>query len=143
VPQRVYNAVLGIIAGVFLSVWVIPFACGICGMFYPPEEREKPFAVAAVTCVILCGLAGFVFGLRWGGYRLEGHSKRQGLAAITGGLLGIPCGILLAIPTGFLKSMMFTVPGCFFLGILLGAVFFGVKPPAPEVKQDEEKELRR
>jgi hypothetical protein len=134
--RRVYRAVLGIVAGVFLSVWVAPFACAIVGMFYSPEDREKPFVVAATISAILCGLAGLVFGIRWGGYRLEGRSKRQGFAAIAGGIVGIPCGIVLAILSGFLKSVMFTVPGCFFLGILLGAMLHGAKQMAPEAKQD-------
>jgi hypothetical protein len=54
-----------------------------------------------------------------------------------GGIVGIPCGILLAILSGFLKNAIFTVPGCFFLGVLLGAMIYGAEPPASKAKQDE------
>ena len=88
----------------------------------------------------MCGRAGMVFGVRCGGNRLEGRSKKRAFAAIIGGILGIPCGILLAIPTGILKYVIITVPVCFFGGILLGAMIYGPEPLTPGDNENEQEE---
>jgi hypothetical protein len=105
----------------------------VCGDFYRPEKPERAFAVVVTTCAILCGVAGLVFGLRWGGYRLP---KKQGVGVLTGGLVGILCGIMLAILTGIPKYVIFTVPIGFFLGIAIGAVVGGAEARASQQKSD-------
>jgi len=78
--RKLYHAVLGVIAGVFLSVWVIPLASTVFWRRFDPKDWGR--GVIAILCLVLGGVAGLVFGLRWGGYRLGGQAKRRGLGAI-------------------------------------------------------------
>jgi len=131
--RKLYHAVLGVIAGVFLSLWVIPFASAVYWLRCDPKDWGR--GGVAIFCLVLGGVAGLVFGLRWGGYRL---AKRQAIGAIVGAVAGVACGILIPVGSGMLTLVVFTVPMGLFLGILVGVMTGPIGPDTAEGKQDED-----
>jgi hypothetical protein len=136
--RRVWQGILGLVAGVFLSPWIAFFIDALCGSFYRPEDRERPFAVIGITCAIVCGLAGLGVGLGRGGDRLKGRSKSQAYGALMGAITGVPCGIVLAALGGVAKFAIVTVLGCVLLGILAGTMMREMGPPVPQAMPGRE-----
>ena len=118
--RRLYHAILGMVAGVLLSVWIVPFVAA----FYD-VTAQNVWTRIWVGCLTFGGVVGLLFGLTKGAKEVKGQSRWGGLRVLFGGACGVVCGVALSfvgylVEPGSIKSLAVTIPLGFFLGTIAG-----------------------